>query len=248
MHDEAELGIAAHWGYQQIKSSKEHAAHWKGVTQRKELLWVEQLRNWQKAFSDQKEFIESLKVDLFKDRIFVLTPHNDVIDLPSGATPIDFAYRIHSDVGDTCVGAKVNSKIVSLNYELRSGDVVEILTQRGKKPSEDWLQITKTPLAQKQIRSALKNKNEKLKKKAEHEMLEFKIINLDRTGYLKDITAAFGQLKVNITYLNSQTDPRHTFSAVTVRCDSIPKHKMEKLLVLLKKVQGTKEVRYEFKR
>lgn len=145
MHEENQFGIAAHWAYEQIKNSKRHK-NWKGVQNRKELLWVEQLRNWQKHISD-KELIDTLAVDFFKDRIYVITPHNDVIDLPAGATPVDFAYRIHSEVGNQCVGAKINGKIVPLDYELHSGDVVEIMTQRGKKPSEDWLRFIKTSLA-----------------------------------------------------------------------------------------------------
>jgi guanosine-3',5'-bis(diphosphate) 3'-pyrophosphohydrolase len=250
MHNEAELGIAAHWAYQQIKSSQKHAANWRGVVQRKELLWVEQLRNWQKAFTEQKGFIESLKIDFFKDRIFVITPQNDVIDLPAGATPIDFAYRIHSEIGDSCVGAKVNGKIVTLDYELRSGDVVEIITQKGKKPSEGWLRIAKTSLAQKQIKSALKKKDNKITQKkgdtAPH--MEFKIINRDRTGYLKDITKTFAELKINITYLNSATEERKMFSMVTVRCDILPEEKLKKLLVKLKSISGTREINYKFNR
>jgi GTP pyrophosphokinase len=250
MHDEAELGIAAHWAYQQIKSSKKHAANWRGVAQRKELLWVEQLRNWQKAFTEQRGFIESLKIDFFKDRIFVITPENDVIDLPAGATPIDFAYRIHSDIGDSCVGAKVNGKIVTLDYELRSGDVVEIITQKGKKPSENWLRFVKTSLAQKQIKSALKRKEEKSSQKKidlpPH--MEFKIVNRDRPGYLKDITKVFAELKINITYLNSTTEERKMFSRVNIRCDILPEEKLKKLLVKLKAVAGTKEINYKFNR
>ena len=88
------------------------------------------MNNWQKHANNEEDFLESLKVDFFKDRIFVLTPQNDIIDLPAGATPVDFAYRIHSDVGDNCVGAKVNGKIAPLDYELQTRDVVDIITQK----------------------------------------------------------------------------------------------------------------------
>lgn len=248
MHDEAELGIAAHWAYDQIKSSKEHAAKWKGVTSRKELVWVEQLQNWQKAFTNRKDFLDALKVDFFKDRIFVMTPHNDVIDLPSGATPIDFAYRIHSDLGDQCVGAKVNNKLVPLDYILNSGDIVEVVTQKGKKPSKDWLRFVKTSFAKKQIRSILQERNKKLEKHVENPHMDFKIVNHDRSGYLKDVTAAFGDLKINITHLTSTTDTRSLFSTVKIETEILPKEKLEKLLVKLKKITGTEEVNYKFNR
>lgn len=182
MHEEAELGIAAHWAYQQARNTKQGKS-WAGVANRKELLWVEQLKNWQKTFTSHEEFVESLKTDFFRDRIFVLTPENDVIDLPAGATPVDFAYRIHSDVGDSCIGAKVNGSIIQLDGELHSGDVVEILTQRGKKPSEGWLQFAATELARKQIRSALHAKDRALAKKVAPPGIEFKIVNIDRPGY-----------------------------------------------------------------
>ena len=244
MHDEAELGIAAHWAYEQIKSSAEHRAHWLGVRQRKELLWVEQLRNWQKSFTDQKKFVDALKIEFFKDRIFVITPHNDVLDLPAGATPVDFAYRIHSEIGNQCVGAKVNGQIVPLDYELQSGDVVEILTQRGKKPSRDWLRFIKTSLAAIYIKNAIRAKD-KILRKAISPILEFKIVNQDRPGYLKDVTTAFSELKINIISLAGQTDHRRAFSNVIIKCDTLEKQKLEKLLVKLKKIPDTKEVDYK---
>mgnify|MGYP001580135573 FL=1 len=248
MHEEAELGIAAHWAYQQIKDEKEKHKNWAGVTQRKELLWVEQLRNWQKDFSNNKEFIEAVKTDLFKDRIFVLTPHNDVIDLPVGATPIDFAYRIHSAIGDQCVGAKVNNRIVTLDHQLNSGDLVEIITQRGKKPSKDWLRFVKTILAKKQIKSSVRENNKTLQKKVDNHHMEFKIINQGRPGYLKDLTNAFAKSKIYISHLNSAPVPRMAFSIITLKCEILSEQKIQKILVRLKKINGTKEVSYKFNR
>ncbi|MEK7464303.1 MAG: RelA/SpoT family protein [Patescibacteria group bacterium] len=248
MHDEAELGIAAHWAYEQIKNSAEKTKDWTGVGSRKELLWVEQLRNWQKSFNNQSDFIESLKIDFFKDRIFVITPQNDVIDLPVGATPVDFAYHIHSEIGDGCVGAKINGKLVTLDYKLRSGDIVEIMTQKGKKPSEDWLRFAQTSLAKENIRSALRSKFGIQTKTKETPHMEFKIINQDKSGYLKDVTAAFGESKINITYLNSVTDKRGVFSIVTIKTGVLPKLKLEQILVRLKKITGSKEVSYKFNR
>lgn len=155
MHAEAELGIAAHWAYQQARNTKK-ASVWSGIRDKKELRWVEQLRNWQReSASGTKEFQEALKTDFFRDRLYALTPENDIIDLPAGATPVDFAYHIHSDIGDQCVGARVNGKMVPVDAELHSGDMVEIIIQKGKKPSEDWLRFVKTSLAKKQIRSVV---------------------------------------------------------------------------------------------
>lgn len=242
MHEENELGIAAHWAYEQVKKSSKKMEGWKGVNSKKELIWVQQLQNWQKAFATQKEFLEAVKIDFFKDRIFVFTPGNDVIDLPAGATPVDFAYQIHSAIGDTCVGAKVNGKIMPLTTELHSGDIVEIVTQKGKKPSEDWLQFTKTEMAKKHIRSKLKESASALRKKSGPLGVEFRIVNVDQPGFLKEVTDVFARNKINITFLNSQTDARQKFGTVTVRTPVIPQAKIEKMTVSLKKIPSTKEV------
>ena len=158
MHKEAENGIAANWLYEQQKGSKRYVERKAVFANNRELAWVQQLRNWQNFANNSKEFLQSLKIDFFKDRIFVITPKGEVIDLPAGATPIDFAYHIHSEVGNRCVSAKVNDALVSLDRELRSGDVVEILTQKNKKPSESWLRFVKTSIAKNQIKSALRKK------------------------------------------------------------------------------------------
>lgn len=239
MHEEAELGIAAHWAYQQVRSNTKKIKHWTGVKSRKELLWVEQLRNWQKDFSNQDEFVQSLKIDFFKDRIFTITPQNDLIDLPSGATPVDFAYRIHTDLGNQCVGARVNGKIVPLDYELKSGDVVEIVIQRGKKPSEDWLRFVKTSGAREHIKSTLKIRSVP---KTKESKTEFIITNEDRPGYLQEVTTVFGDLKINILFLESRTDPRKTYSSVTVHTESLAKNRLERTLLKLKKIPGTREI------
>jgi len=153
MHEAAENGIAAHWAYEQKKSTKNYLKRRPAFADKKELLWVEQLKNWQNDFSEPEEFLKSLKIDFFKDRIFAITPKGEVIDLPLGATPVDFAYAIHSQIGDECVGAKVNGRIAPLDYKLQSGDLVEILTQKSKKPSESWLRFVKTSGARKKIKS-----------------------------------------------------------------------------------------------
>lgn len=158
MHEAAERGIAAHWRYEEHKNEKGYLERKASFAAKHEMAWVSQLRDWQKEFSGSKEFLNSLKIDFFRDRIFVITPKGEVVDLPAGATPVDFAYQIHSDIGDQCCGAKVNNKIVPLGYALQSGDVVEILVQKSKRPSESWLSFLKTESAKRHVRSALRAK------------------------------------------------------------------------------------------
>lgn len=125
MHRIAEYGIAAHWRYKEGKQVADSLDN--------KLYWLRQILDWQNDTRDSEEFIKSLKVDLFSDEIFVFTPKGEIIDLPKGATPIDFAYRIHSAVGNKCVGAKVNGRIVTLDTALNTGDFVEIITQRTQR-------------------------------------------------------------------------------------------------------------------
>jgi GTP pyrophosphokinase len=144
MHKIAEEGIAAHWKYKEGKVVEE--------AEDKRFTWLRQLLEWQRDLKDNQEFIESLKVDLFPNEVYIFTPKGEVRQFPIGSTPIDFAYSIHSDVGNHCVGAKVNGKIVPLRYELRSGDTIEILTSPNQKPSKDWLKLVKTSRAKTKIR------------------------------------------------------------------------------------------------
>jgi GTP diphosphokinase / guanosine-3',5'-bis(diphosphate) 3'-diphosphatase len=169
MHEEAEFGIAAHWIYSGKKSLmdvilKKDAKNEKNRIKkiRKELVWVKQLRKWQKeAISDTEEFFKSLQIDFFNDRIFAFTPDGDVIDLPEGATPIDFAYAIHTEVGDSTIGAKVEGQPVPLNYSIQNGEVIEIVTQKGKTtPDPKWLNHIKTSMAKVKIKQALKKQKQ----------------------------------------------------------------------------------------
>jgi GTP pyrophosphokinase len=143
MHKIAEEGIAAHWKYKEGKLEE---------ADDKRFTWLRQLLEWQRDLKDDVEFIESVKVDLFPNEVYVFTPKGAVKQFPFGATPVDFAYSIHSDVGNHCVGARVNGKIVPLRYELRSGDTVEIVTSPNQKPSKDWLKNVKTSRAKTKIR------------------------------------------------------------------------------------------------
>lgn len=145
MHKTAEYGIAAHWRYKEVHRSKDRI--------RERLSWIKRIVEWQRDLSDPQEFMESLKIDLFKDEVFVFTPKGDVIDLARGATPIDFAYAIHTEVGNRCVGAKANDRLVPLEYNLRNGDIVNIITSKTSPgPSKDWLNIVKTTRARTKIK------------------------------------------------------------------------------------------------
>jgi GTP pyrophosphokinase len=148
MHKIAEEGIAAHWKYKEGKIIEE--------ADDKRFTWLRQLLEWQRDLKDNAEFLETVKVDLFPNEVYVFTPKGEVKQFPRGATPVDFAYGIHSDVGNRCVGAKANGKIVPLKYEFRSGDTVEIMTSPGQKPSKDWLKFAKTSRAKTKIRQWFK--------------------------------------------------------------------------------------------
>ncbi|MBM3255912.1 MAG: bifunctional (p)ppGpp synthetase/guanosine-3',5'-bis(diphosphate) 3'-pyrophosphohydrolase [Candidatus Moranbacteria bacterium] len=161
MHYEAEFGIAAHWIYTEQRSfysyflpRSQPAKH----INLKELAWVKQLENWHKEIGgDPKEFFESLKIDFFQDRIFAFTPKGDVINLPEGATPVDFAYLVHTEVGHSCIGAAVNGQKVPLDYKISNGEVVEIVTNRSKKnPDRKWLEFVKTSQARSKIKTWLR--------------------------------------------------------------------------------------------
>jgi GTP diphosphokinase / guanosine-3',5'-bis(diphosphate) 3'-diphosphatase len=147
MHRLAEEGIAAHWKYKEGRKGP-------GADDQR-IKWLRQLVEWQQEMRDPGEFISTLKVDLYPEEVYTFTPMGKVITLPREATPIDFAYAIHSDVGNTCVGAKVNGRIVPLKYNLKNGDVVEILTQTGHLPSKDWLGLVKTPRARNKIKHVI---------------------------------------------------------------------------------------------
>jgi GTP pyrophosphokinase len=145
MHRIAEEGIAAHWKYKAGEGV---------VTARDEerLNWIRQLVDWQKEMTDPNEFLSSLKMDLYPDEVYTFTPKGKVVVVPADATPVDFAYTIHTEVGHTCVGAKVNSRMVPLRTKLRTGDIVEIVTQKDHKPSRDWLTFVKSPRARNKIK------------------------------------------------------------------------------------------------
>src|SRR3954470_13604338 len=179
MHQTAEYGIAAHWIYKdggyRARDDK-RAPH--GATDKVE--WLKHLLDWQRELKDPQEFVEGLKVDLFEDEVFVFTPKGEVKSLAAGATPLDFAYAVHTDVGHRCVGAKVNGKIVPLHYELQSGDICEVLTSKKERgPSRDWLSLAKTTRAQSKIRAWFKRERREDSERSGRDILHD---NLRRAG------------------------------------------------------------------
>jgi len=163
MHEEAEYGIAAHWYYseQKAKTGQKEVDIDKGFKVPMDAYsWVKNLSNWQKEIGDNSELLQSLKIDAFNDRIFVFTPKGKIIDLPVNSTPIDFAYAVHTDIGDSCMGAKVNGKLVELSYPLQNRDIVDIVrSKKQNKPRRDWLNFVVTTNAKRAIKRALKEDN-----------------------------------------------------------------------------------------
>lgn len=163
MHTEAEFGIAAHWLYSESKKKNWRDYFFKAKKSEpvKEIEWVKQLRQWQNEIGkDDEEFMKSLNIDFLKNHIFAFTPMGDIIDLPEEATPIDFAYAIHGEIGNHTVGAKIDNKMVALDQHIKNGEVVEILTSKDRKgPNQDWLKFVKTSAARSHIKKELKNQN-----------------------------------------------------------------------------------------
>ncbi len=191
MHRAAEHGIAAHWRY------KEGGGRAEGEFAQK-LSWLRQLLEWHQEMQDAREFMHSVKIDLFQNEVFVFTPKGDVIDLPAGATPVDFAFRIHTDVGYHTTGAKVNGRLVPLNYRLQSGDIVEILTSKSSPgPSRDWLAFVQTSNARTKIRQWFKKERRDENILRGREMLEKEVRRSGgaaslRSESLREVAARFG--------------------------------------------------------
>ena len=253
MHEENEYGVAAHWLYKQRSGTRDQGSGKNSTGQKlaKELAWVQQLKHWQEhignetAAEDPEEFMRAMKIEFFKDRIFAITPHGDVIDLPAGSTPVDFAYRVHSEIGDTATGAKVNGTLVPLDHALRSGDMVEILTQKGKKPSEDWLRFVKTGIARDHIKSSMRQKRQLMNHKSPiANRCELRIAVEDRVGLIKDLSVMIARNHLNILAFHSDNPKgsRYPFDKIEIQCAE--KEKIEKLILKLKTIKGVKEISY----
>ena len=190
MHLVAESGIAAHWKYKEGKfDSRSH----------ENVEWVNRLLEWHKDLSDPNEFLETVKIDLFAEDVFVFTPKGEVKQLSHGATPLDFAYAVHTDVGNKCVGAKVNGKIVPLKHRLKSGDTIEIITSPTQTPSKDWLKIVKSSRAKAKIRNYIKTQERDRARELGEEILEkalrsyhLSLSKIEKSGDLLKISQSCG--------------------------------------------------------
>lgn len=195
MHDIAEYGIAAHWKYKEGKSDEAIS----NVDER--LQWLRRMMEWEKDVTDPHEFLDALKEDVFNSQVYVFTPQGEVVELPNGSIPVDFAYRIHSNIGNKCIGAKVNGKIVSFEYKLRNGDIVEIHTSSNSPgPSRDWLNMVKTSNARNRIRQYFKKerREENIERGVAILEKEFKRLNLNKNDEnvqtaLREVSKKFNQ-------------------------------------------------------
>ena len=195
MHEIAENGIAAHWKYKEGITGSHDAK------MEQKLKWLRQMMEWEKDVQDPHEFLDALKDDVFNSQVYVFTPRGDVIELPAGSTPIDFAYRVHTNVGNKCTGAKINGKIVPINYKLQNGEIVEVITSANSPgPSRDWLSIVQTPTARNRIRQWFKKERreeniqrgtEILEKEFKKYHIPLKDSNIEK--YMQQMTKKFNQ-------------------------------------------------------
>ncbi len=239
MHRAAEFGIAAHWAY------SEKGKPDRGVVSNPRLAWVDQLRNWQKEVTGSGEFLDSLRIDFFKHRIFVLTPKGEVLDLPEDATPIDFAYQIHSEVGNQAVGAKINGKMNALDTPLENGDVVEILIQKNKKPSEKWLEFVQTSNARAKIKQVLR-KTPIGRRNTDEREAKLKIYARDRVGLVRDITAVVSNAGINILHVTSEAKSREKPAVVSISLQIKDRTKLTRLITKIKTVPSVEEIEHQF--
>lgn len=241
MHRTAEYGIAAHWKYKEGGGKTENDFD-------SNLTWLRELLEWQNDLKDPKDFMETLKIDFFTDEVFVFTPNGDVINLPMGSTPIDFAYRIHTDVGNSCIGAKVDGRIVPLNYKLRNGNIVEIITSVTSKPSKDWLDIVKSNQAKTKIRQWFKvqDKDVNISKGKQELEKELKKLNIDidkdikpkklleianiyGANTIEDLFAAIGSKSIKINQVVTKVNNEFLKTSKGIKtADDVVKEKLEK--------------------
>jgi GTP pyrophosphokinase len=187
MHRTAEEGIAAHWRYKEGKQKEDELD--------KHLVWLRQMLDWQHDTNDPQEFMENLRIELFQDEVFVFTPKGDLLKLPVGSTPVDFAFAVHTKIGMHCLGAKINGRIVPLNHKLKSGDSIEIITGANQKPNQDWIKFVRTSKARSKIKKWIKESMLEQSQKLGEEIVvrQFKRFNVKREETdLKAVAQSFG--------------------------------------------------------
>jgi guanosine-3',5'-bis(diphosphate) 3'-pyrophosphohydrolase len=197
MHHIAEYGIAAHWAYKEAGSSVKADAD-----VNRKLAWLRQLVDWQQDLVDAQEYLDTVKMDLFADEVFVFSPRGDVYDLPTGASPIDFAYRVHTDIGHRCIGARINDRIVPLNTPLKNGDIVEIITSKNAHPTMDWLNFAATHGAKNRIRQWFKKHHREEHIQQGRQMLEAELGRAGLEEFLKSDRLKEVGRKLNVTEAN----------------------------------------------
>jgi len=236
MHLCAEDGAAAHWRYQGTERDKKFD---------KRISWLKQLLDWKRFSKDAKDFVETFKIDLFQNEIVAFTPKGDPITLPEGSTPVDFAYEIHSSVGDNCSKTLVNNKLVPLNFGLKSGDIVQVITAKNARPSRQWLNFVKTNKARNKIKGVLNIKTIKPKKrkdkpstKKEKEATKL-ILNLnDNVGILAKVMNIVSEQKINIKSINT-TQKSQKIITVLLELDTAEE---KEVMDLIKKIRSVKDV------
>jgi GTP diphosphokinase / guanosine-3',5'-bis(diphosphate) 3'-diphosphatase len=248
MHAEAERGVAAHWAYAEKNKPKP------GSIVDPHMKWVHKLSEWQKDYDPAEqgdEFLESLTIDFFRDRTFVLTPKGEVIDLPAGATPVDFAYAVHTDIGNHMTGAKINGKLAPFDRELANGETVEILTQKNRKPNAEWLSFVKASLTRNRIRAALRKTTEPTTLRHPEQMrragskvpYQFTVTVQDRVGLLKDITAVFSAHRVSIRHV-AINDKNRSHPDIVLTTELRDKKQAESIVARLKNIRYVEEIAF----
>jgi GTP pyrophosphokinase len=260
MNRVAEEGIAAHWKYKEGKFTEGEDD--------KRINWLRQLLEWQRELQDNSEFLETVKMDLYPNDVYVFTPKGEVKEFPRGATPVDFAYSIHTDIGQRCIGAKVDGRLVPLKYQLKSGDSVEILTSPNHQPSKDWLRLTKTSRAQTKIRQWIKKEQRERsiglgKEICEKEFRKFSLnfAKLLKSGEIQkvandfgfqsvdDLMASVGYGKISPKQIAGKLVPPETLETIEKRKES----RIEKIIHLVQKkpkdaikIQGLEDMMVRF--
>lgn len=246
MHEEAEHGIAAHWAYTENEKPK------RGGEVKRHMEWVQKLSEWQQDIHSRQEgeeLLESLKIDFFKDRVFVLTPKGEVLDLPEHATPVDFAYAIHSDIGNHMTGAKINGKLVSFDRVLSSGDTVEIITQKNRKPSPEWLSFVKSSIAKNRIRAALRKEPSSdplyINTQQPRMPCQFTLTARDRVGLLKDISAVFSTFRINMQNVTAANAKNKPYPDIVISAELRDIKQADSIATRLKAIRDIEEVVYK---